>query len=360
MDGLVAATVDESEVLRSEMRDLQRAASQYYAATGHFGSQEEMGVQSRSFLGHAQRLNDLLTNKLADRATYVALTGSTSPHPHPQRDLIEGMKYARNVVEHVMYILKPAEPNAMFGSSDIGFRLVAEWDEIPPHVHAELRPSTQKLKPHYDKHFRDRNVMTVMFEILRFFAEVVPDAVHRDQSGEWTGFPLQAQLAVPAPLHPEEPLDSGHARAWLDARLPNGNIRVVGGQITVGGTQYVVGLTFTSDLTFGHFVETASQVDADIAAGYSYVQWTGTPDFEDLTAQFPQFLTGKVYRALTAFPEWTTPFDPAIPTSDWHLGHQLEEWEQIVRAEALTHVSDHVAYVTRRARRLYAFYPLYP
>lgn len=358
MSGLVAVTSDEVNVLRSEMRELQLAASRYYAATGHFGSQDEMGAQSSSFLGHAQRLNDLLTEKLADRATYVALFNDTTPHP--QRDLVSGMKYARNVVEHVMYILKPAEPTAMFGSSDIGLRVFAEWGEIPTDVHTELRKNTQQLRPHYVTHFLDRDVVTVMFEILRFFAEVVPDAVHRDQRGEWTGFPLQAQLAVPAPLHPEEPLDHGAARTWLDARLPNGDVRVVGGQITYEGTQYVVGFTFVGDLTFGHFVETTTQVEADVAAGYPYLRWTGVPNFADVTSRFPQFLTGRVHRSLTDRREWTTTFDPAVETADWFVGYALQDWERMIRTETAPHLPDDVAYVERRIRRLNAFHPLRP
>lgn len=358
MSGLVAVTPSEVEVLQSRMREIQLAASRYYAATGHFGSQEKMGVEVQNFLGHAQRLNDLLTNKLADRATYAALFGSATPHS--QRDLLLGMKYARNVVEHVMYIFTPAEPNAMFGSSDLGLRVVAEWDEVPAAVHAELQPSTQKLKPHYEAHFQGREVLTVMFEVLRFFAEVAPTAVHRDSRGEWTGFPLQAQPAVSAPLHPEEPGEVAEARTWLDSRVPNGDLRVVGGQVTAEGTQYIVGFTFVGDLTFGHFVETPEQVSADIAAGATYVKWEGTPSVEDVSAHFPQYRSGKVHRFSTDLAEWTVPFDATAHPEDWFVGHRLDDWSQMIRAEFSPHLPDYVSLLTRKMRRLNAFHPLHP
>lgn len=58
----------------------------------------------RSSLINAQPMNDLLGKPLADYDAYLALFDDASPHP--QRDVIEGMRYARNVVQHVMHTVR--------------------------------------------------------------------------------------------------------------------------------------------------------------------------------------------------------------------------------------------------------------
>lgn len=87
MRGLIPmVTVDpgELDVLRSTMRDLQLDVSRYYSETGHFGTEDEAGTRVRDFLGHAQQMNDLLSNSIADRARTrhcsAALLGILSAH----------------------------------------------------------------------------------------------------------------------------------------------------------------------------------------------------------------------------------------------------------------------------------------
>lgn len=269
------------------------------------------------------------------------------------------MRYARNVVQHVLHIVKPSEPQSMVGSSSLGFRIYSEWDVIPDAAHDALHDRTKELKPDYEARYLGRGVVEVMFEVLRFFAEVVPDAMHRDRTGEWTGFALQAQPAVSSPLHPEEPLEEADARAWLNSRRPNGDVRVVAGQITVDGAQHVVGFTFIGDTTFGPFVESAAQVEADMRAGMTYVKWAGAPSIDDVTPQFPKFLTGVVHRVTTAIPERTSPFDPSATSGDWYVGFSREVWEQVIDAELNPHTPGSVTYLIRRTRRLYAFYPIH-
>lgn len=345
---------DEVGPLQITMRDLQMAVSKYHAETGHYGSDDEAAAHVRAFLSNAQQMNDLLTEAITDKATYVALFDSASPHP--ARDLILGVKYARNVVQHVLHIVKQSEPQAMIGSSSLGFHVYSEWEEVPAGAHARLRPSTQKLKPEYDARLRGREVVTVMFEVLRFFAEVVPDAVHRDAHGEWTGFPLQDQPAMPAPLHPEEPLDHDDARIWLDGRLPNGDARVVTGQIAHHGVTYVVGYTFVGQVTFGPFVETVAQVRSDIAAGFVYLRWSGPVDLQQASAEYPRFQTGTPYRLMSPLPEVTVPFDPTAEPGDWLIERDDEGWHRLVRNEHSFGMPGSVIYIYRRARRLNAFY----
>lgn len=354
MVGLVALQPHEVAPLRTTMRDLQMAVSRYYAETGHFGDDDEAAAQVRAFLTSAQQMNDSLSAALADSATYKALVDG--PSPHPARGVIRGMKYARNVSEHVLHIVKQSAPQSMVGNSDMGFHTYSEWEEIPTSAHAKLRAGTQKLKPDYDAHFRGQEVLGVMFEVLRFYAEVVPDAMHRDARGEWTGFPLQFQPAMSTLLHPEEPSDLTDARAWLDARRPNGDLRMVAGQLAHDGVQYVVGFTFTGQLSFGPFVESLPQVEADIAQGFTYVKWDGEPKLQDASAEFPRYRTGIPYRAVAPLTEWTTAFDPSVPSTDWSVGYARDAWLQTIRIERGAGLPDALTYHQRKARRLNAFY----
>ena len=169
----------------------------------------------------------------------------------------------------------------------LGLRIYTVWDEVPAAVHAQLHPGTQKLKPDYDALLLGTNVTDTMLDTLNFFSDAAPDLVHRDQRGEWTGFPLMSQPGVRDRLHSEEPSDEKTARAWLDERRPSGDVRVICGQLTVDGTRYVLGHTFEGRLSYAPFVETAEQFGRDVAVGYPYVLGDVLANTVDRTADIP-------------------------------------------------------------------------
>lgn len=62
-------TPTESKALRTRMRDLQTAVSRFYAATGSKGIFEP---ELRAFITHTQSINELLTQTIADKASWNA------------------------------------------------------------------------------------------------------------------------------------------------------------------------------------------------------------------------------------------------------------------------------------------------
>lgn len=77
---------------------------------------------------------------------------------------------------------------------------------------------------------RENEVTETMFALLRFYARIAPDIVHRDSHGDWTSFPLMRQPGMSSPLHPEEPGDSERALNWLNSRRPGEDSRLACGQ----------------------------------------------------------------------------------------------------------------------------------
>ena len=75
---------------------------------------------SAIWLTRVQNLNDLLTEQLGDKATYKALFGTT---PAAGAELINAVKYARNVDQHLMHIVAPSEDNLIGGTH--GLRIYA-------------------------------------------------------------------------------------------------------------------------------------------------------------------------------------------------------------------------------------------
>lgn len=340
----------EEPRLRQVMKDIQKDVAAYYAETARGG---DLGVQARNWLGRVQNLNDLLTKQLGDKATYLALF---TPTPTPGAELINAVKYARNVDQHLMFEVSPSEDVLIGGTH--GMRTYGYWRPIPAATHAELHERTQRLQPAYQANLEGKELTGTMLAVLRFFADIAPQIVHRDHRGEWTGFPLKSQPGVGDPLHPEEPVgDIAAANAWLNGRRPNGDLRVVIGQFTKEETPYLVGFTFSDRLSFSPFVETPEQVDRDIAAGFTYLKGDVATNAENVTPKFPVSSTGAVFQSPKEVATWATPLTQTRYGTDWMTGFDPESWRHVVSVEHPGWFPDSVAYEQRRAFRLYAQVP---
>ncbi|WP_160482412.1 hypothetical protein [Clavibacter michiganensis] len=250
----MAVTIAPKELgpVKTVMRDLQLAAARYHAETADGG---ELGSTVRAFITHCQTLNDWYANAIADTATYKQYLTSRRD---AGADVIDAVKYVRNLSQHVLHVIKPSDTVTLVGGA-FGYRTYAQWEAIPDGVHAKLRPGTQALRPAYQTTLEGKEVMSTMMDVLRFFADVAPGTIHRDHNGEWTGFPLMNQPGMPDPLHPEEPRGNiAQAREWMNNRRPNGDGRVICGQVSVAGAAYVYGYTFVGRLAFTPFYENYS------------------------------------------------------------------------------------------------------
>ena len=83
-------------------------------------------------------------------------------------------------------------------------RIYALWDAVPPAAHAKLRTGAQALSKSFESTLKDREVTDTLLDVLKFFGELAPEIVHRDGTGEWTGFPLPLQPGGPARVRPED------------------------------------------------------------------------------------------------------------------------------------------------------------
>jgi len=340
-------TADEETRLTQVMGDIQEAVAAYYAETAAGG---DLGRHVRIWLNSVQTLNDLLTNQLGDKATYSSLFGAS---PTPGAELLNAVKYARNADQHVMEIVAPPKANSLIGGLH-GLRIYALWEPIPQEVHDNLRNQTKRLQGAYMANLQGQEVTGTMLAVLRYFAELAPQIVHRDRRGEWTGFPLMPQAAVMAPLHPDEPLDDvAVANVWLNSRLPNADQRVVTGQVTYGGASYIVGFTFADRLAFSPFIETSEQVERDIAAGFPYLVGDLAANVSQVKDRFPG-AAGVLYSA-NDVTTWASPITQTRYDEDWLSVLALDWWGRLVSKQHPGAFPDSVAYEQRRAFRLNAY-----
>lgn len=342
-------TADEEPRLTQVMGDIQEAVAAYYAETASRG---DLGRPVRNWLSSVQTLNDLLTNELGDKSTYTSLFGTS---PTPSAALINAVKYARNADQHVMQIVAPPKANSLVGGLH-GLRIYALWEPIPQAVHDKLHGRTQKLQPAYIANLEGQEVTGTMLAVLRFFADLAPQIVHRDQRGEWTGFPLKPQPAVLANIHPDEPVDDVEAaNLWLNNRLPNGDARVVSGQVTKDGATYLVGFTFADQLAFSPFIETTDQVERDIAAGFPYLVGDLPANVTQVKDKFPG--AEGVLHSANDVATWATPVTQTRYDKDWLSVNDLDWWGHSVNIEHPGVFPDSIAYEQRRAFRLNAHAP---
>lgn len=346
--GTLQLTQDELDPLRAMMRDIQLAVADYYELTSRSGDVDELGTPVRAFLTNVQQLNESLLERVADSANYQALLTQNGT-----ADLLDAAKYARNVVQHVLHVVKPGGATSLIGGVH-GLRTYAQWAAIPTDVDAQLRKGTQALRPSYAARVEGREIVDVMLDVLHAFWSVAPDIVHRDQLGEWTGFPLGSQPGVGARLHPEEPTDVTAAKEWLNSRRPNGTARLVCGQLTFDSDPLVYGFTFIGRYTFSPFVEDPDQVGRDIANGARYVRGDAQGHLQDRTQEFHHGVQGAVLWATADLDDWAEEL-AAIPSGeDWCAFGEKETWMQVARTERGA-MPANIAYQIRRARRLNAY-----
>ncbi len=350
----MAVTIAPKELgpVKTVMRVLQLAAARYHAETADGG---ELGSTVRAFITHCQTLNDWYANAIADTATYKQYFTSRRD---AGADVIDAVKYVRNLSQHVLHVIKPSDTVTLVGGA-FGYRTYAQWEAIPDGVHAKLRPSTQALRPAYQTTLEGKEVMSTMMDVLRFFADVAPGTIHRDHNGEWTGFPLMNQPGMPDPLHPEEPRGNiAQAREWMNNRRPNGDGRVICGQVSVAGAAYVYGYTFVGRLAFTPFYETIPQIHCDIALGFPYLQGALTAHASDVSEEHPNAHQGQVLGSREDLATWTTPIAQFSVAGDWcSPGLDRMSWERRCGLELEDVVPDFMAYGIRRARRLNALAP---
>lgn len=343
-------TADEEPRLVQVMGDIQQAVAVYYAETAAGG---DLGRHVRNWLSSVQTLNDLLTEELGDKATYTSLFGTS---PTPGAELINAVKYARNADQHVMQIVAPPKANSLIGGLH-GLRIYALWESIPQAVHDNLQRRTQTLQPAYNANLQGKEVTSTMLAVLRFFADVAPQIVHRDQRGEWTGFPLKAQPGVLDALHPEEPVrDVAAAHEWLKGRRPNGDARVVVGQVTYDGAPYLVGFPFANQLAFSPFVEASDQVERDVAAGFPYLIGDLPANVTQVEDKFPGN-QGCVLHSANDVTTWATPITQTRYDTDWVAVNGLDWWESLVALQHPGVFPDSGVYEQHRNLRLNAHVP---
>nr|WP_322002509.1 hypothetical protein [Rhodococcus qingshengii] len=352
----VTVGAGELPALQAAMRDAQTAAADYYGQTARNNSIDDLGTPVRRFLVAAQTVNDLLTNSVSDSATYERITSSGS---HRGARVIRGVKYVRNVAQHLAHVIRPRDEHVLIGGV-LGLRIYTFWDEVPATVHAQLRPATQRLKADYDALLLGTNVTDTMLETLSFFSEVAPGIPHRDQRGEWTGFPLMSQPGVKDRLHPEEPTNEKDARTWMDERRPNGDVRVICGQLTKDGTRYLFGHTFTGRLSYTPFVETAEQLGRDVAAGFPYVVGDVLANTVGRTEDLPHVAQGAVFESCGDIATWTAPVPSSGWDEDWVDERTASIWHGVVEMDRGEGIFASSAYLIRRARRLNAVVPYSP
>ncbi len=151
-------TPGEEPRLLAAMRDIQEAVAAYYAETALGG---ELGGYVRTWLGRVQTLNDLLTNQLSDNGTYAALFDAPKA---PGVDLINGVKYAGNVDQHVIHIVAPLADSLVGGA--LGYRVYAEWEPIPAAAHASLRLEPKRWNPSIAPSFKAKRLRAPCSRIL--------------------------------------------------------------------------------------------------------------------------------------------------------------------------------------------------
>lgn len=349
LNAAVELTSDEISVLTALMGDIQVAAAAFYAKTATSADVESLGTEVRTFLSAAQTLNERLGGSIRERAAYQSRIAGTDIG-----ELIDAVKYVRNVSQHVLHVVRPSgESGALVGGLH-GLRLYVLWDDVPLEAHNSLRPSTQALRPAFEARLLGQEVTGTMLSVLRAFATLVPQIVHRDRRGEWTGFPLKTQPSMPGRLHPEEPDDLEESFAWLDSRPPNGDARLVVGQVMIEGGQHLLGYTIDGRLLPGVFVESTRQVEDDIAAGFPY--FLGDPAGHVKLEQNPhsRVPSHQLLCLVDPLNEWATPFPGTDQSQDWGADLADPEWERVVRFAQNGYLPDFARYEMRRSQRLNA------
>lgn len=363
---------DEPQEIQSAMHDIQFSVWQYYRITTGVTPPDVLATSARSTIAFIQKLHDVLSASpskggIKNYSNYLTIFARRKAEGSAGAETIEAFRYLRNIGQHLVFPVVP-DPGSVVGGFQ-GFRGYNRWAPVPLRAHNRLRPSTQKLRSFYRTRLEGCAVTDTFLTALGFFADVCPGSVHRsDEDGEWTWFPLRDQPGVTNPLHPEEPLDQVKAVRWLRRRKPGGELRVVAGQVTLGGQARLTGLTFTDDVAYSPFVESFEQVQIDIDQGYPYyvpnrmpVLEMGSGPVEIDGSTRTRITTPEPIRDLLTDPAKTA---PAPRSSDWtNLGEGPQAMERMVELfiEATQRIYDlpDESFIVYRSRRLDAQFPIW-
>lgn len=340
---------DEITVLTALMGDIQLATAAFYAKTASSTDVGSLGTEVRTFLSTAQTLNERLYGSISDKEAYRSALSGTN-----RGELMNAVKYVRNVTQHVLHVVRPSENSGVLIGGLHGLRFYVAWDDVPSSAHSSLFPVTQKLRPAFEARLHGKEVTGTMLSVLQTFAMLAPQIVHRDKRGEWTGFPLKAQPSMPGRLHPEEPEDLEKSFAWLNARPPNGDARLVVGQVTIDGVRHLLGYTIVDGLLPCVFVETSRQVEHDSAAGFNY--FYGDPahhvELEHDPCSSPPGRPS--LRIINPVNEWAVQQEHAERDEDWGADLTDPEWARAVRFTQIDYLPQASRYERRRTQRLIA------
>ncbi|HEX7165518.1 MAG TPA: hypothetical protein VF230_00925 [Acidimicrobiales bacterium] len=352
---------DEIEPMRSAMRDVQVSIADYHRRTaGFIADPDDYTTPVRSAVAFIQKLNDVMRTELATPDYRILFEARLARGDHGART-IEAFRYVRNVGQHLLHPVVP-EPDAVFGNNlGLGFRTSSHWRGVPPDVHVLLHEPTRALKPHYDQLVACRPTLEPLLDACQFFAEICPELVHRDETGEWTGFPLRVQWGTMDRIHPDEPIHTfadrvgseDALRRWLDARPPGGDFRWIAAKVTTSTDEYLCGLTFRDGVAYLGFSESLAQVEQDIGAGYRY--WHGVPTGNLAVAGEITDRTGASFTPVSTtrdVAEWaTSAAQGKLGGADYCHWQGPGYWEGAIRRAMDLNV--------RRGERLNAWYPIW-
>ena len=342
---------DELPGLRAAMRDIQEAIREYYDASTGFVDADTLAAPAKNAIAAIQVLNDLLTNQFSQKQTYAVRAGGSGV----DAETVLGFKYLRNVVQHIIHPVEPTA-DATVGGLGLGFRTFSDWADVPSAVDQQLRTGTRALRPHFERRLRQQPVVQTLLNAAAFFASVSPELVHRRADGEWTGFPLRHQGGVRDRLHPEEPEAESEAVSWMNGRRPGGDCRVICGSFVEDSGHLLFGVTFRGRCVMTPFFETPDHADLDISLGYRYYEapigdHTRETRLNDRFDAFDTVLCSDadlgtwVGDALARASSATC--DDSFAQPDW--------WKGLLQLETPPNSQ---WYLTRRERRLCAWYPI--
>lgn len=334
------------------MRDLQVSIGDFYRCSNGFGVEADvLATPVRACIGFVQVLNELLRKQTSRAVEYRSMFETPADG---RVGIIEAFEYVRHVTQHV----DPVRPTsaATFGGVGLGFRTYARWQTVPLALHERLTTSTKALRPRYEQHLQDQEVVGTLFDAARFFAEVCPDLVHRQDNGEWTGFPLRHQPGVSSRLHPEEPEDEAEALRWMARRRPGGDFRVITGSLTDSERGPIIfGLTFTHRCAFVPFFETVDQVNDDLALGFDYYEADVAANTTEMGGDFGLPPGRSVLCSEHPAAHWAGErLDEAPRREDHTTFGSLNFWQMMWSLEEALGAQ---SFLTRRERRLNASLP---
>lgn len=130
-------------------------------------------------------------------------------------------------------------------------------------------------------------------------------------------------------------------------------------QLASEGSKYLLGPTFIGRLSFTPFVESRTQVNCDVDAGFPYLVGDVSRNIEEVTERFPEAKQGAVFQSRNDVTCWASPIKQLNAEGDWCRFQTLGFWKRVMRTEGLGMPSfdPRFYYGVRRSRRLNALVP---